>query len=111
MDLTTDIQVSIVKSINKKLDVLSMLHNELKELKVSLEFTHHQISDLQNHNTELCSSLKTVTSEVDFLKKENKLLRETVLDIQSRSMRDNLIFSSIPENAPGNPETEIKKIS
>lgn len=107
-DLTTDIQVSVLKSINKKLDVLSMLHDEIKELKVSLEFTHHQISDLQNCNTKLRSSLKTVTSEVDFLKKENKLLRERVLDIQSRSMRVNLIFSGIPENAPDNPEAEIK---
>ena len=40
---TTDVQVSVLESINKKLDVLSLLHQEIKELKASLEFTHRHI--------------------------------------------------------------------
>lgn len=104
----TDIQVSVLESINKKLDILSLLHQEIKDLKASLEFTHQQIEDLQRDNTELRSTLTAVTSEVNTLKKENKTLRETVLDIQSRSMRDNLIFSGIPESTPDNPETLVK---
>lgn len=104
----TDIQVSVLESINKKLDILSLLHQEIKDLKASLEFTHQQIEDLQRDNNELRSTLTAVTSEVDTLKKENTTLRETVLDIQSRSMRDNLIFSGIPESTPDNPETLVK---
>ena len=38
--------------------------------------------------------------------KENKIIKETILDLQARSMRDNLIFSGIPENSPDNPETD-----
>ncbi|MDG2555531.1 hypothetical protein P7M41_26415, partial [Vibrio parahaemolyticus] len=78
-------------------------------LKVSLEFTYQQISDLQQNNAELRSTLAAVTSDVDLLKKENKLLKETVLDVQSRSMRDNLIISGIPESTPDNPEVQVKK--
>lgn len=40
---TTEIEVSILTSIIKKLDLLIPLHNEMKELKSSLEFTHNQI--------------------------------------------------------------------
>ena len=65
---TTDIQVSVLESINKKLDVLSLLHQEIKDLKASLEFTHQQIADLQRDNTELRSALTDVSSEVSTLK-------------------------------------------
>lgn len=47
---------------------------------------------------------------MDFLKKENKLLKKAVLDVQSRIMRDNLIFSGVPENTQeDNPEAQVKK--
>lgn len=42
--------------------------------------------------------------------KEIKDLKETVLDIQCRSMQDNLIFSGIPEGSPDNPEALIKNL-
>lgn len=102
-------EFSVLESINKKLEVLGMLHQEIKDLKVSLEFTYQQISDLQQNNAELRSTLAAVASDVDLLKKENKLLKETVLDVQSRSMRDNLIISGIPESTPDNPEVQVKK--
>lgn len=59
-------------------------------------------------NTEPHSTLAMVSSKVDLLKKENKLLKETVLDIETRSMWYNLIFSGIPRNTPDNPEALAK---
>ncbi len=35
-------------------------------------------------------------------------MKETILDLQTQSMWDNLIFSGIPETMPTNPETKIK---
>ena len=105
---TSGIQLSVLESINKKLDVLGILHEEIKELRASLEFTHQQISDLQRDNSELCSALTSVNNEVSILQKENKFLKETVLDIQTRSMRDNVIFSGIPESTQDNPESQLK---
>lgn len=35
-------------------------------------------------------------------------MKETILDIQTRSMHDNLIFSGIPKHPSDNPETVIK---
>ncbi|KAF7641833.1 hypothetical protein LDENG_00270870 [Lucifuga dentata] len=50
-----------------------------------------------------------LTNKTDTLAKENKKTNETVLDIQSRSMCDNLIFSGIPENpSSDDPEALLK---
>lgn len=46
-----------------------MLHMEIKDLKVSLEFTYQQINDLQRDNAKLNSTLTTVSSEVDLPEK------------------------------------------
>ena len=41
--------------------------------------------------------------------KENKRMKDNILDLQARSMRDNLIFSGIPEQTPDNPKCLIKQ--
>lgn len=44
-DLTTDIEVSVLASINKKLDLLGALHNKIKKKKLlsSLKCMHNYI--------------------------------------------------------------------
>ncbi|XP_077411427.1 adenylate kinase 7 isoform X15 [Vanacampus margaritifer] len=107
---TTEVSVSMLESINKKLEVLSLICEDVKGLKVSIEFFSQQVSDLQRDNAEIHSTLVTVSAELETVKKENKMLKETILDVQSRSMQDNLIFLGISENTSDNPEVEIKKI-
>ncbi len=36
--------------------------------------------------------------------KQNKDMKEAILDLQTRSMHNNLIFSGIPKQTPDNPE-------
>ncbi len=105
---TTTIEVSILASINKKLDLLIPLNDEIKEIRNSLEFAHQSIITLQKANQDLHKSVNTLNEQMHTVSKENKLLKETVLDLQTRSMRDNLIFSGIPEQTPDDPETNIK---
>lgn len=102
------VSVSLLESINNKLDILGMLHQEFKDLKSSLEFTYQQIGDLQKHNVELKTSVDTLTIQMQSLAKENKTMKETILDIQTRSMRDNLIFSGIPDSTTDSPATLVK---
>ena len=106
---TTHVQVSVLQSIHKKLNILSMLHQEIKDLRSSLEFTYNQITDLQTDNTQLHITVKLLTSQTSTIQKENKTLKETILDIQTQSMRDNLISSGIPESMTDNPNTLIHK--
>ena len=46
---------------------------------------------------------------MDCLLRENRVMKETLLDIQSRSMRENLILSGIPEHVSNNPEGAIRE--
>lgn len=105
---TTEVEVSVLASINKKLDILVTSHEELKDMRESLEFAHNQIGTLQQSNQELQTSITTLTQQMQKVSAENKQMKETILDIQTRSMRDNLIFSGIPEISPDNPELQIQ---
>lgn len=63
---------------------------------------HNQIEQLQAENKSLQTSVATLTKQVDILTSENRRINETLLETQSRSMRDNLIFTGIPENISSN---------
>ncbi|KAI2656614.1 hypothetical protein H4Q32_029823 [Labeo rohita] len=78
--VTTEIKVSVLDSINNKLDILGIIHEDIKELRSGLDFAYQQISV------------------------------ETIKNFRPRSMRDNLIFSGIPENDCDNPESTIKHV-
>ncbi|KAI2643016.1 CinA-like protein [Labeo rohita] len=47
-------------------------------------------------------------TELTSVVKENKLMKENILDLQARSMRDNLVFTGIPDQTPDDPEKLIK---
>lgn len=104
---TTKTEVCLLASINKKPDLLVSLHEDINDICNSLEFAHN-ITSLQNTNQDLHTSFKSFTDQMQAVTKENKLMKETILDLQTRSMRDNLIFSGIQEKSPDNPESLIK---
>lgn len=58
-------------------------------MRISLEFTHQQIANLQRENATL-----KLCSQTDIIKKEHKILKETVFDTQTINMRGNLTLPS-----------------
>ena len=109
-DDETTIEVSVLSSINNKLSILELLHTDLKELKASFEFSQAQIETLMLENNKLKGTVKNLSTQVTNLTKESQIMKETMLDLQCRSMRDNLIFSGISmlENIPDDPEKALK---
>lgn len=105
---TTTIEVGLLESINNKLAILEILHQDIKDLKSSLEFSQSQIESLQKENNVMHTKLSELTTTINHLQNENKVLKESILDLQCRSMRDNLVFSGIPEQTEDNPEHAIK---
>lgn len=102
--MTTMVQVSLLQSINDKLSILEMMHADIKELKTSLEFTQSQTDTLQAENKDLKLSVSKLTTDMETVKNKNKLTKETILDLQSRSMHNNLVFSGITEQPQEDPE-------
>lgn len=71
---TTDIQVSVFKSISKKLDILNTLYQEIKDLRSSLQFTNSLIVALQTDNTHLHTTVKLLTPQISTIQIANKTL-------------------------------------
>lgn len=79
---TTTIEVSLLESINNKLAILEPLHQDIKDLKTSLEFSQSQIQFLKKANNEMHRKISEITTTIECLSNENKLLKESLLDIQ-----------------------------
>ncbi|ONI45401.1 hypothetical protein AN641_04290 [Candidatus Epulonipiscioides gigas] len=53
-------------------------------------------------------SISTLTTQLTSVTAIYKIMKETILDLKSRSMRDNLVFTSIPEHSSDDPEKSVK---
>lgn len=75
--------------------------NDLEESKAfdiqSTEDIRSSLHDMKKQLTIERTSTDKLTLEVNALRKENSRLSEEALDLQTRSMRDNLLFFNIPE--------------
>lgn len=108
---TTSIEVSLLSSINNRLAILKLLHADVKDLKASLEFSQSQIETLVQENEERKGTVTNLSTQVTHLSNENRVMKETILDLQCHCMRDNLIFSGIAlsRDSPGDPENAVKE--
>ena len=100
--------------LDARVALIEVLHKEFQHLRHSLEYSQQQIDTLTEENKSLHHSVSTmsvqlssVTTQLASVISENKTMKETILDLQSRSMRDNLIFTGIPEPPSDQPETAV----
>ena len=73
------------------------IENDLKNMKDSVEFVHAEVKDLKKENESRKAGEKIMDERVKKLEELNTTLRNRVIDLQARSMRDNLIFYNIKE--------------
>ena len=97
--------------MDARIALIEIIHKEFNSLQTSLEFTQSQILTLTQENAALKKSVNTLTVQMESVSKENKQMKDTIIDLQCRSMRDNLIFTGIPEQPSGvipDPEQAVK---
>lgn len=99
----------IIKKLSK-LDTIDSrietIEKDLNEVKSSLEFVHTEVQDLKE---EIKISKKTeaeTKQRLEKLEQMNSTLNNRVIDLQARSMRDNLIFYNLKESKDENT-TEV----
>jgi predicted nuclease with TOPRIM domain len=78
----------------------------MKEIKHSLEYAHAEIADLKKENETNKVNQEQARERIGKLEQDNATLRNKIVDLQARSMRDNLLFFNIPERDQENT-TEI----
>lgn len=82
-----------LSSIDARLDLMELLHQEFLVMRESLGFSQQQVASLVVENKELQEWVQSLNWGMSQLSRDNKYLKETVLDLQSHSMKDNLFFS------------------
>ena len=98
---STDILTSSDKklsSFDARMSLLEIIHRQFQALRELLEFSQQQVQMLAAENAALRGSVKSL----------NKRIKESIIDLQACSMRDNLVFSGIPEQADEDPELTVK---
>lgn len=81
----------------KKLDLLQEMIHDIGELKTTVDFTNKLIEDLKKENVALRSTVDSLQTETAWLTNENKQLKADLLDLQCRSMRNNIVIWGIKE--------------
>lgn len=69
---TTEIEVNVLASIKKKLDLLVTLHNKIRHLQSSLEFAHNHIEKLEQSNNSFQSTVKIMCEPGHKRKQDNE---------------------------------------
>lgn len=70
---TQEVEVSVLAIINKKLDMLVTIHEELNDM--HLEFAHNQIETLHQSNQELQTSVTSLPQQMQNITAENKQMK------------------------------------
>jgi len=79
----------------KKLDILDELKTDVSDLKRSVEFTNTTVGEIKKEQHALKDEVKTLKQTTAALSNENQKLKTAILDLQCRSMRNNLLFMGI----------------
>jgi hypothetical protein len=74
---------------------MQSVEHELKEMKKSLEIVHAEVEDLKKDNEKLKKTDVETQKRLQSLEEQNTILNNRVIDLQARSMRNNLVFYNI----------------
>lgn len=92
-------QVSDLQSINKTLDILGMLQQEIKDLKSYLEFTFQQTGELQRDNVKLKAPVESVTVQMEIIQKgKTKHWERQFSTFQPGASETNSSFTGFPKD-------------
>ncbi|CAB4022346.1 Hypothetical predicted protein, partial [Paramuricea clavata] len=116
-DTKLDEIYDMIKSMMMKLEALDKIEERMKtvennvmEVKKSIEFAHAEIIDLKDETRENKKWLNEAQARINNLEETNRKLRDSVIDLKARSMRDNLLFFNIPEEENEDTTQMIHKL-
>ena len=81
----------------QKLNLLEQLTNDVKDLKASVQFNNSLIEVLKADNASLRNDVNNLKRLTDELQHDKVNMTNDILDLQCRSMRDNIIVHGLAE--------------
>jgi hypothetical protein len=96
---------SKVVEIEKSMNHISLQYDDQQKAAKEIE---HTLRNIDKRSTSTFKENEVMRAELQTMRSDLNDLKERHLDLQSRSMRDNLIFDGIPETHEEDPEAIIK---
>nr|XP_022312705.1 uncharacterized protein LOC111117757 [Crassostrea virginica] len=95
---------TIESSLSSMKREIKTLHTRVVEVEKSQEFISKSLEDNDKNTSQTLNDLSDLKLALETSMKENTRLAENILDLQCRSMRDNLLFYGIEEARAGEQE-------
>ena len=104
-----DEQVKKLDRVEKKMNTFDKKISDItSNLNRGFEETGRLIEELQSRSDGMEFGLDKLEEALSKVQLENKRLKDEMVDLKSRSMRDNLLFSNIPETTNETPRDTEK---
>ena len=98
--------MKILSEINTKLNKLDSIEkhlarvdDEIKELKASFTFVNDTTDEIKVEQKKQGTSIKSLEENIARIEARNADLQRELVDMKSHSMRSNLVFYNLPEQA------------
>ncbi|MED6257647.1 hypothetical protein ATANTOWER_028766 [Ataeniobius toweri] len=101
---TTSPDNSFTDILNQKLTSLDARHKAIARMQPGTLVT------LVAENKTLRESVQKLTKGMTQFSRDTRKMKETILDIQARSMQDNLVFSGLPEHTEKHTEATVSPL-
>ena len=98
---TMEAKLDVIVERLQKLDVLEQLAAQVASLSTSLEYCHASIAELKAENESLRGQVTAITRDTDERRRQAASDHDAV-QLEWRSMRDNLVFYGIDERQDEN---------
>ncbi len=82
----------------KKLDKIDKIETIVEKLSEDLKETRNEMLDLKKENEHLKDEMKDIKDELNKQRSLAEKNQRRIIDVQARSMRENLVFYNIPES-------------
>ena len=99
-----------LEDIQRKFCKLDEIERKTDDLAREIGKLNLTVCDVEESTKFTAASYDKLTAEITDIRKENSDLKRQILDTQTRSMRNNLIFSNLPENHGEDTEEAVKQL-
>ncbi|CAB4036210.1 Hypothetical predicted protein [Paramuricea clavata] len=111
---------TVISSVNEKLSKLDKLDtietrlnnidDEINTLKHSLSYQHDTAAEIQESQKEQDKKITKLEEKITEIELEKVRMNSEIVDIKARSMRNNLMLFSLPEETNETPEKSMEKV-
>ena len=108
-----EIQISLNKITVKVDDIegkVNQLETKVRQIENSRDFDSSSVEQINNKQSEIDSLMKRMQKIADDQVEKDNTYKSQILDMQCRSMRDNLLFYRIPEENKETDEACVSKV-